>query len=503
MFSLLRGRRTNSAHIHLSHIAIKDLQWWQIFLSSWSTVTIIQPSRANHDAATDASGLKGIGGIYNGQIFSERVPSRHRAKHINFKEMFAILYAFVLWHEQWATGRLRLACDNSAVVDRIKKLSIDGPAIHPLQTILLIAALFDIELTVFWVPSRENIVADAASRHDFEKLTNLGFQDQVNRLRHGSHVIPSIRMATLRQKLHTYFKTQSLQQLDEITSLFDSPTRPTVDSMGTRHSQHQQSPLHTGSLKPCTKSNHRQQKGTLMPCVPSTSNTINHSPPLTIPAWTSSFEEENDYMELGNVVPASLSQQTFLYALSEKPRPISTAPTSKHPSVWHLPDSFELENLHGKHGTSHPLSFTLHDDISHLIKTAQPLSYSPPLRQTPSAKGHQSTSLPPPLQYAQCEPFKLSLTHTRDNQMTPCSPVHSGPLTEPMSSTKSGNSYSLQESAQPVTQGTPSARAQPYQQQQTVLQKRKSSSLDDGKAMPSTSTSMKSPKRTKSKNSYT
>jgi len=96
--------------------------------------------------------------------------------------MFAILHAFVLWHGQWATGRLRLACDNSAVVDGIKKHSIDGPAIRPLQTILLIAALFDIELAVFWVPSEENIVADAASRHDFKKLANLGFQDQVDSL---------------------------------------------------------------------------------------------------------------------------------------------------------------------------------------------------------------------------------------------------------------------------------------------------------------------------------
>lgn len=149
IFSLLHGKSRKSIHIRLSRTAINDLQWWRIFLLSWSTVTIIQPSHVNHDTATDASGLKGIGGVYKGQIFSERIPSRHCKKHINFKEMFAILHAFVLWHEQWATGRVRLACDNTAVVEGVKKRSINGPALRPLQTILLIAALFDIELVIF------------------------------------------------------------------------------------------------------------------------------------------------------------------------------------------------------------------------------------------------------------------------------------------------------------------------------------------------------------------
>jgi hypothetical protein len=57
---------------------------------------MIQPSRVNHDVATDATGLQGIGGVYNRQLFAQRVPARHRSKHINYKEMFAILHAFIL-----------------------------------------------------------------------------------------------------------------------------------------------------------------------------------------------------------------------------------------------------------------------------------------------------------------------------------------------------------------------------------------------------------------------
>jgi len=47
--------------------------------------------------------------------------------------MFAILHAFLLWHEVWRGGKVRLACDNSSVVDAINKHSIKGPAIVPLQ----------------------------------------------------------------------------------------------------------------------------------------------------------------------------------------------------------------------------------------------------------------------------------------------------------------------------------------------------------------------------------
>jgi hypothetical protein len=44
------------------------------------------------------------------------------------------------------------------------KKYIHGESLQPLELILLIAAIFDIEIFAFWIPSEENIVADAASR---------------------------------------------------------------------------------------------------------------------------------------------------------------------------------------------------------------------------------------------------------------------------------------------------------------------------------------------------
>ena len=98
--------------------------------------------------------------------------------------MFTVLHALVLWHKEWAYGSLDIACDNVAVVVGINKRSIRGPAIHPLHIILLICVVFNIKIKAHWVSMEENVIADTASRHDFKRLADLGFKDQVDALRH-------------------------------------------------------------------------------------------------------------------------------------------------------------------------------------------------------------------------------------------------------------------------------------------------------------------------------
>src|SRR5216110_1829745 len=104
---------------------------------------MIQLSRISFDVATD---VKGIGGVHKGLVFSERIPSRHKSKKINWKGMFTILHAFLLWYKVWRGGKVHLACDNLSVVDAINKHSIKGPVIVPLQWIFLIAAVYDIQI---------------------------------------------------------------------------------------------------------------------------------------------------------------------------------------------------------------------------------------------------------------------------------------------------------------------------------------------------------------------
>ncbi len=282
LFSLLRRNKYNRRHLRtrISSTARRDIRWWLYFLTAWSSVSMIHLSRVNYDAATDASGIKGIGGIFNGRIFSERIPSRHREKHINWKEMFAILHAFILWHKECAGGRLRLACDNSAVVDAVIKKSIKGETINPLQMVLLIAAVFDIEILIFWIPSEENIVADAASRHDFKKLTNLGFQVSDLRQNHK----PISKISTLRQKLYTFLRTLSPPQPGRTMTPLAPPMKHTVDITDTPLSLPPSSPSPTGSPQSLVQPNPPPQKDISKLCGQLTLNEVSTLLSSTIPS---------------------------------------------------------------------------------------------------------------------------------------------------------------------------------------------------------------------------
>lgn len=172
LFNMLNTQRTSQ---RLTLAARRDLHWWKTLLPIWPGVTAIAPERQEFTIATDASGTKGIGGIWfaTREVFSTRMPRRHRKKHINFKEMFAVLYAFAQWGDKWRGHEVHVLCDNEAVVTGITKGTIRGAAIQPLQSLLLIAALQDIAVRVTWISTKANAIADSLSRFDMEKFANL------------------------------------------------------------------------------------------------------------------------------------------------------------------------------------------------------------------------------------------------------------------------------------------------------------------------------------------
>ena len=84
--------------------------------------------------------------ISHHQILSERFTTRLRAKHINTKEMVAILHALQKWRAIVQNANLILYCDNFAVATGVKKTSIRGGAMQALCAIAMLAALHDIEI---------------------------------------------------------------------------------------------------------------------------------------------------------------------------------------------------------------------------------------------------------------------------------------------------------------------------------------------------------------------
>jgi len=191
MFRLGRSWRQR-----LTTAARRDLQWWKEFLPIWSGISAIQLSRPRYHIATDASGKKGIGGVWfeadnKFNMFATRLNRRHRPKHINWKELFAVLYAFASWADNWGESRVIVFCDNEAVVAGINKRTIRGAAINPLQSLFLLAAQRNIDVVAVWVPSKANALADALSRFDSEKITNLVGQQANSLLRRQPSMIMS------------------------------------------------------------------------------------------------------------------------------------------------------------------------------------------------------------------------------------------------------------------------------------------------------------------------
>jgi hypothetical protein len=175
---------------------------------------------------TDAAGRKGIGGYLSQAIdhpldfldprfaFSGRIPRHYRDKHINAKQMMAALKAIELWGPQLlGNQRLFLFIYNAAVVGGLTKHSVRGEAMAPLRKHLLLTAVLDIELVPRWIPTTENILADALSRHEWRKI---------------AHISPMLTQTGLRtpRRMHDHAENSARPAVDHSTAVGHPPADP-------------------------------------------------------------------------------------------------------------------------------------------------------------------------------------------------------------------------------------------------------------------------------------
>ena len=164
---------------HIPSSARADLKWWHSLAASWNGIQLIPSSRVVHDVYTDASGTKGIGGVFGLEWFASRVPRRHRGfrpdgrpvRDIQFKELYAIVDAVLRWGNQWRGSHVVFHCDNQAVVAALNSLTNRSPPTMGLLRFFLgLAACLDFSFTSVWLSSANNALADAASRFDYKRL---------------------------------------------------------------------------------------------------------------------------------------------------------------------------------------------------------------------------------------------------------------------------------------------------------------------------------------------
>jgi len=77
--------RSDFARRHVPAYARSDLRWWSAYASSWNGVQILEAPRATLNVFTDASGSKGLGGIFGDRWYSSRCPRRFRTHTSNLR----------------------------------------------------------------------------------------------------------------------------------------------------------------------------------------------------------------------------------------------------------------------------------------------------------------------------------------------------------------------------------------------------------------------------------
>ena len=179
--------------IKLSEDCRQDLLWWQRLLQHWNGKSFfLNASLTNATDMglfTDASG-SGWGAFYGAQNrWISGSWSDEEAKHsIEYKELFALVAACRTWGHNWPRERIRIHCDNQAVVDCVRSgTSRAPPVMHLLRTLFWVCALLNFNISVVHVAGISNPIADALSRSRVQEFRRLAPQ-----ARHSPDTLPPL-----------------------------------------------------------------------------------------------------------------------------------------------------------------------------------------------------------------------------------------------------------------------------------------------------------------------
>ena len=172
-------------HVYLDKDCRLELLLWREFLEHWNGVSVFLEAKVTPaqgmDLWTDSSGTLGFGGYHRGAWFQGRWPHEWFTNGVNtsglsmaFLELFPIVVAIHLWGHKWSGKRILLHCDNQATVAIIRKGRSRVREINVLmRKLTLCTAKFNCLLLAEYIPTKENVIADALSRFQMSRFTQL------------------------------------------------------------------------------------------------------------------------------------------------------------------------------------------------------------------------------------------------------------------------------------------------------------------------------------------
>ena len=173
-------------HISLDAEFVSDCRMWLLFLTMLDSIVMCRPfvdiqeismNSETLDFYTDASANQmtgGFGGFLAGSWFSSTWPTGFVANDrpsIAYLELFALVIGILIWSEKLRNRRITIFCDNTSVCNMVNALSSRCKNCMILIRLLALQCMvYNIRISVLYIPTYQNTLADALSREDIKRF---------------------------------------------------------------------------------------------------------------------------------------------------------------------------------------------------------------------------------------------------------------------------------------------------------------------------------------------
>ena len=147
----------------------RDLNWFNVFHSQYNGVTFYDNLPCNAEIHLDAS-------PFDNMVYSLPIERNYMGYNIVQLEILNILVACKVWAAHWSNKRIKIWCNNLAVVEVLNSgRSRDDTLATCAKNIWLLSAMYNFDILLYHIPGRDNITADLLSRwtNSYEDYTKL------------------------------------------------------------------------------------------------------------------------------------------------------------------------------------------------------------------------------------------------------------------------------------------------------------------------------------------
>ena len=161
----------SQGRVSLNASFYRDVNWFTKFLQSYNGVTKIHTKDDNYTSVYVDASLKAIGAFSKGCVYYAEIPECYKLiLNIVHLEMLNVMVAFRTWGHDWENLKVKVFCDNYAVVNILNNGRTRDPFLSACaRSIWLVQAKFNIQVSVEHIQGQCNTYADTLSRwHHFK-----------------------------------------------------------------------------------------------------------------------------------------------------------------------------------------------------------------------------------------------------------------------------------------------------------------------------------------------